>query len=840
MEKIRLFWILVVFSCLPTHAERVNVEKAEKVAKSYAHITPRLAAYKNIHLSHTVSGQVKRNYSGLRSSSQEQEPLYYVFTLNDNGGFIIVSGDDVAKPVLGYSDEGTFDESNPNLAYWMETLVQEIAGAIEQNIPQDEQTKATWEALESETVVPLKSSGDYIEPLVQTRWNQNAPYNLLCPEQRYTGCVATTMAQIMKYHEYPTTRTVTIPGYTTRTDIIVVPAITGTTYYGWSNMLNTYTSSATDESKNAVATLMYHCGVSVEMNYKSSSSGAYSYDVVPALKTYFHYDAGMDYHDRDYYSYTEWINLLKTELKANRPVYYAGDSNSSGHAFVCDGYDSNNLFHFNWGWGGSSDGYFEVSALNPKSIGIGGGSGGYNLSQEIITGIQPDRGGNEQIRLGLSSVSTSKTSLTGLNQTFNVTAQHLSNIGIISIPSVYLGVLLCNMDDSYRDHRTSIQSIGLNPRYFYSSRTLISNYSLPSGLPVGTYKLYPAYSVSSGIPDIVPGKNGKKYILVEVNTGGNVTLSSAADLPELSLTSLKPVGNLYEKTTGYFEAEITNSGTADYHSNLSIRLGNDTVATEPVAIPAGLTKTIGFSGTLTLSPGNYSLSVWYDSTNTSEGTPSTQLGDAVSSVEVKAIPPGTPSLSLLSASFRNGNNAVPQNAPNLTIEISNADGLFNERITVYIYNTSGGTNIGSFGTTNVMIEKGETKSILFNNPIDYLTVGTRYMARVNHYNGGWKRTGDLIYFTVAPPITENTAIPVVEDKSTPDLNLYPNPFTDEVQLKGAKGCTLRIFSLSGALIHVQEVMTSDETIHPEHLQAGVYLFRLDKDGKTNTIWGVKK
>jgi hypothetical protein len=743
------------------------------------------------------------------------------------------------------------------------------------------------------------------------------------------------MAQIMKYHEHPTTRTVAIPGYTTETYTISIPNITGTTNYDWSNMSNTYTTSGTSVTTNAVATLMYHCGISVKMDYKLSANGgssAYSFDVASALISYFGYDAGIAYCNRNYYSYTEWIDLLKTEIRANRPVYYSGHGSGGGHAFVCDGYDTDNLFHFNWGWSGSSDGYFEISALNPSSLGIGGGAGGYNQSQAIITGIQPATGnGNPAIMLGLSTVSANTS-----GNLISMTAENLANIGIVTITNVYLGVLLCNQDNSYRSHQTSEQNIKLDPRYYYPTRSLIKNYSLPSGLPAGTYKLYPAYSASSGIPTIIPGKNGNRYITVIVNANGSFTLSNASVIPELSLVSLKPVGNLYQDATGSFEAEITNSGTADYNSNMSLRLGTQTVATEPVVIPAGTTKTVGFSGTVSLSSGNYSLSVLYDPNNLPESTPSTQLGNAVSSVEVRPTP-GTPKLSLVSASFQNGNNAVPQNAPNLTVTIKNEDGLFNERICVFIFPASGGNSIGSFGATHVMIEKGETKSILFNNPIDFLEAGTRYRARVDYYDGRWIPLENSSTFTVAAPIlpssdaslkslvvkdaqtqtplslspdftpsttsytavaspetsmisiigeathamatftnienqtldtggdifeievtaedgttkktytievtitkaTENTRL-VVKDEST-DMPLYPNPFTDEFHLKGVEGYTLRIFNLDGILIHIQEVMNSDETIRSKHLKAGVYLFRLDnKNGKAKTIQGIKK
>jgi 3D (Asp-Asp-Asp) domain-containing protein len=749
---------------LPAKAERVNIEKAEKIARSYARTTPRLTARRDFRHSRTVSKPLRRNSPAPQSAApraaQQEEPLYYVFTMNGNGGFIIVSGDDVAKPVLGYSDEGTFDENNPNLVYWMETLAQEIAGAIEKDIPQAAETKAVWDALNSDYSISPQASGDYVNPLVKTKWNQNAPYNNLCPiisgTYTVTGCVATAMAQIMKYHGRPTIRNVTIPGYKTRTKGITRPAIPGPTTYGWDNMSNTYTTSSAGVPASEVATLMYHCGVSVEMDYKVSAeggSGAYSADVVQALKAYFDYDAGIAFHRRNYYTYAEWINLLKAEIKANRPVYYAGYGDG-GHAFVCDGYDADDLFHFNWGWGGSSDGYFEISALNPGSIGIGGGSGGYNEGQEIITGVQPNRGGSggqPAIQLGLATFSASKSSLNSLTASFNVTAGTLTNTGASTVTEAYLGVLLCNQDNSCRSYQTAKKTLELCPRYYYPSYTLWSDYSLPAGLPAGTYKLYPACSASSGTPSIIPGENGNRYITVGVGNDGKVTLTGDAEKPALSLNSLKPAGTLYRNKTGSFEAGITNSGTADYNSRLSIRLGAQTVAADPVVIPAGTTKTVGFSGAITLAAGIYSLSVWYDPNNVPESTPSTQLGDAVSPIEVKATPTEGHKLSLAATSFRNGSGAVPQNEPALTVQVKNTGGLFDNVIGVFVFPVTGGYSIGSFGQTNAWIEKNETKSLLFNNPVDFLEAGVQYMARVYYYDAEWKPLGEVFNFTVAPP-----------------------------------------------------------------------------------------
>jgi hypothetical protein len=784
MKKIKLLAVLLCYmlSFLSVEARRVDVERAEKIARSYAvNSTSQLRTQRDFRLSKTVKKRIARRQTEQSVTSQQpqqqdvpdesDEPLFFVFAANGDKGFIIISGDDVAKPVLGYSDDGIYDENNPNLAYWMETLSQEMSFAIENSFPQDEQIKVKWDALERGQ--PVGASGDYVDPLVKTKWDQDSPYNDLCPnisgERTVTGCVATAMAQIMKYHEHPTTRTVTVPGYTTDSERIKISAITGSTAYDWNSMTDTYSSSSTAAENKAVATLMYQCGVSMKMDYNTSNNGGsntYSEDVPEALITYFGYDAGIAYHQRAYnYSYKEWLDLLKTEIKANRPVLYSGSSDDYGHAFVCDGYDINDMFHFNWGWGGSSDGYFEISALNPNSVGIGGGSGGYNQNQSIITGIQPDNGGQPvSIKLGLSAFKASKTSLSRVSESFNVRAENLGNTGIGTIGYVYLGVLLYREDGSYYGHKTARQNLPLPPGYFFTeTKTLLSDYSLPSGLPVGTYKLYPAYSLSSeGIPDIIPGENGNRYIIVVVANNGSVTLSGGVETPNLSLVSLKTVGNLYQNTTGFFEVEIINIDTIDYKSKLSIRTGNQTM-TEPVVIPAKTTKTIGFSGKITLSPGAYQLSVLYDPDNT--GTPDVQLGNAVS-VEVKAKP-ATPNISLASTpSFLNGNSAVPRNAPNLTVSIKNTGGIYQGNVSVDIYQYNTSNCLGSFGSVFVSIDKGETENILYNHPMD-LTSGQQYDAYVYVSDVGY--IYPKLSFTLAGPVYSSDATLknlVVKDANT--------------------------------------------------------------------------
>ena len=301
----------------------------------------------------------------------------YVF--NFNGGFVVVAADDCSSPILGYSDCGNFDyETAPDgLRYMLGELSNDIAMRVELNKPASSDVVCRWKNLEAYGVMHPEKGQVVVGPLVQQKWNQDSPYNMYVPSGCPTGCVATAMAQIMKYWEWPVTGTgehsYICPGYGEQY------ANFGATTYDWANMINSYNSGATPEQKVAVATLMYHCGVSVNMTYEPSGSGAYSPDVPIAISTYFSYSEHATHLGRSV-SYNDWIALLKTYIDQHIPLYYSGQSSEGGHAFICDGYDVDDLFYFNWGWGGASNAFIQID----------GEDFDYTGSQAIVYDFIPD------------------------------------------------------------------------------------------------------------------------------------------------------------------------------------------------------------------------------------------------------------------------------------------------------------------------------------------------------------------------------------------------------------------------------------------------------------------
>ena len=321
-------------------------------------------------------------YTGMRGGGNLN--TLYVFN-HEGGGFLVVSADDAAAPLLGYSDSGRFDADAvpPAMQYWFDCYGAEIE-------------QAAAGAIEKTTAYTAAEARADIEPLIHTKWHQIAPYNDLCPiidgEHCLTGCSATVMAQIMKYHNYPLHGTGS-HSYTPKNIKKTLSADFGATTYNWEAMLDEYDADSPDESKEAVATLMYHAGIAANTEYSGSGSYANSWLTMEAFIEYFNYDKGIMYLVRDFYPLSEWKDIVYDQLRNRRPVLYGGVSEDyEGHAFVCDGYqyrDGEDYFHINWGWGGMNDGYFLLTALDPDSQGTGGSTGGYNFSQSIVTGIQP-------------------------------------------------------------------------------------------------------------------------------------------------------------------------------------------------------------------------------------------------------------------------------------------------------------------------------------------------------------------------------------------------------------------------------------------------------------------
>lgn len=353
--------------------------------------------------------------------ASEADRPYYVFNQGDNQGFTIVSADDVLPEIVGYADTGAFDDGNmpEGLAAFMDAY-RKTATAILAG------EQGATDNLRELTAMRSARKATAVSPLLGSMaWNQSEPYNNLCPlyngtDRAVTGCVATAMAQVMEYYKYPATLQATIPSYTYKYNgnTITTEAIAKGEAYDWDNMLPRYLNGAyTEAQANAVAKLMYHCGAAVKMQY-GPSSGAHLEPEV--LATYFGYDADlMQLVYRKAVTLDKWTELLDNELEAGRPILYAGSSSSGGHQFVCDGRDENGLYHINWGWSGSDNGYFDINILNPGYDASFPAPDGYTWDADIIIGIAPDNGKADKpfVESPSSHVSQNSYSISWTKQT---------------------------------------------------------------------------------------------------------------------------------------------------------------------------------------------------------------------------------------------------------------------------------------------------------------------------------------------------------------------------------------------------------------------------------------
>ena len=314
------------------------------------------------------------------------QPNLYIFNV-EGGGFVIVSASKNVKPVLAYSVEHSYEGEIPEPAwYFINNYSKNIDYCEEHGILMNKDVENEWNLLENNEL-PAAKNVKTVNPLIQTLWNQDYPYNYYAPETGggwwgggpgghcYAGCVACAMSQIMKYWDHP------VQGHGSHSYVHSTygeqSANFGATTYNWSIMPVSLGSQANDAAK-AVALLMYHCGVSVDMNFGASGSGAYSKDVETAMRQYFGY-CGASYRERSKFTEEEWIALLKNDLDKSQPVYFSGTSESGGgHAIVCDGYDSNDYFHFNLGWSGSGNDYYSINDV-----------AGYHNSEAAVVNIIP-------------------------------------------------------------------------------------------------------------------------------------------------------------------------------------------------------------------------------------------------------------------------------------------------------------------------------------------------------------------------------------------------------------------------------------------------------------------
>ncbi|MCD8387346.1 MAG: C10 family peptidase [Bacteroidales bacterium] len=551
MKKTTIFFSLLALGSMAMQAAVLTPEQALERAMGPSAATVRALS------------QAKQQPQLLFTASCDEQAAAYVFGNGDNG-YVVLSADDAALPVLGFSDSGTFDPAQmPDaMRYWLDMYATEIAYARANGYAAASASRANdWAA---------------ISPLCSTLWDQGEPYNDLCPSSNgvhaYTGCVATAMAQMMKYHQYPSVGTGTL----TNTSLSQTTIVNLADYpFQWDQMLNSYGRNATEAQKNAVAELMLCCGMSVDMNYGLDSSGTTTNVMPTALINNFNYDKNCHLMTRDYYTATEWETAVYNEIKNVGPVVYAGvTANSEGHCFIADGY-KDGYFHFNWGWGGVSDGYYLLTALDPINQGFGGAtqaSDGFNYSQRIVINAKaPVEGSDYYYEMYAPyGFSISKVQL-GFGMPLTLSGGFYNGSTVPVSGTLGIWAVDSNGNKQYIQGRT-IEDLPLNSGF--SSYDVM----LPWDMADGTYTISPAWCSKDLVYNdiLMPITGITSYTMVVKDKLATFTANTKS--PAITITNVAQVTNpWYSNMSGEISMTLNNNSDGEYLNEIMgvLYLGED-------------------------------------------------------------------------------------------------------------------------------------------------------------------------------------------------------------------------------------------------------------------------
>lgn len=490
--KRRLLLLFVLFStAFWAMAERIDVATARRIAENVAASnTGGLRSASKLSLIYAAApGQAK---NALRSSGAvEGTADYFVFNIGANKGFVIVAGDDRAYPVLGQSDEGTFEPDNlpENLRAMLAYYQNQISWAEKNDVIPSADVQAEWGRYLAGS---LRSSGK--EVLYETaHWSQGDPYNRKTPiingRHAVTGCVATAWAIAMKYNEWPVAA-----NSETRVNSYWQQSVEYPQQYDWDNMLMEYNRGQyTDDQADAIATLMWNIGANIQMQYALGGSGAYSNLAAEKAVTVFEYSKKCRYLDKKDYRWSEWKSILRKELDEGRIVIYDGSSSSGGHAFVCDGYKEGEAFHINWGWG-NSHGYYLLTALDPDGL-----DDPYDNDINMTIGIAKlEEGETEVCELKYRSLSTSPNPTVGT--VFNVNPR-IYNIGNVSFGG-WVNMAVIQQNGIIGTHISTKKQLSALEQRYYIDYTF--ECQLNSSLSEGE-KIMPIYSTNGSDWQIMYG-----------------------------------------------------------------------------------------------------------------------------------------------------------------------------------------------------------------------------------------------------------------------------------------------------------------------------------------------
>lgn len=812
------FYLLLALACCgfgSMQAEQISEAQAIALARQFTGNTAK---------TQSLGGQAQQlRVAYTEVSKKTNSNLLYVVDNGNNAGYVVIAGDDiVGTPVLGYSENGSFNynEMPENLQWWLSEYGRQIEYAIENGISTSASSAPTFDT--------------EVEPLIKTKWDQSEPYNNMCPEipgyggeRAATGCAATALAQLMYYHKYPEHGTGSNRYYWGST---LLSANFEDTYYKWDLMELTYDSSSSQESQDAVAELMYHCGIAQNMEY-GWSSGALTYKPAEALIKYFGYSKSVQYINRDYRQYDEWVTIIKNEIDNERPVLYAGQSSDGGHAFIIDGYNTSGYFHVNWGWSGLSDGYFILAGLNPYEQGTGGGSdSGFNYSQgAVINAKAPEDDDTVTFEITCDNLEdNTKTATKGSNSSIYMGICYNSGINDADI---YLGAVIKDMNGEVVSQTFSSRRSRV-PMWYGLQPTI--EFEIPANIADGTYKVYPAYRKYSddGIEYIHIWHTKSQYVEMVVE-GDNVTMQNAPirTQTDIHVDNISLLTSFEEGMPATIKASITNNGTETFSQELGFGLADiDTkelvwsnyayASYSVVAVPAGetvtveLTQTVNFDGA-----GQYYLGLVTSDNILLNDMLAITIGNA--DVEIS----GTPS-------FIPSNENVAPEEMHLQVTLKNDEDLdFTRTVNAYIYPGNGGSKIKLFDSQQVSIASGTSATVDFYGSFTEGTPGSKYMVMIEY---GSRR--------LMPPCTFTLGTSGVETINIDKTGIYPNPADDVINVTAAEAIdNVTLFNIAGATVgSYNGDGSSIMQINVDNLPAGNYFVRISTGNDSSTLKFIKK
>ena len=704
-------------------------------------------------MSVSASGpSVKRSISASGQSGKaglvvaDSSAIY--LAVNTAPGYVLVGADDRLPEVLGYSDNGAFEPDHiaPALRFWLNSYEEELSNM----------------SSSSRTTSASRKSLSPVEPLLTTKWNQGDPYNTFAPNYNdnggrcVTGCVATAMAQIMAFHRHPAIGTGSHSYLWVCTDPVgksaTLSANFGQTAYRWDKMLDNYKSGYTNEQMEAVATLMYHCGVSIDMGY-GRSSGAYTDKVPKALNAYFGYDPNYQRIQKVMYPSDSLNAIMAAELQQSRPVLISGHNDEGGHAFVCDGCDRKGYFHINWGWGGSNDGYYLLTALNPGAKqGIGGTTQGYNKSTVFFIGLQPaNEAAPKAIPQMAGQTFTVSNESFARSASFSASVDRLENFGLTNFSGSY-GVALYDEDETRLVAVLKQQDdYSLAAGYHRTTLATLSNIKIPSTVPAGTYHLCFVYkNADYGWMRMLMTADDYFRTLELTSTNvtfypndaaAEITLAAPIAFPEGTNPDSVPKTGIplyfsVKNTGGTFRGEISARIYKGAFSKGEYELMDEVVIRRNQTLNSALQET--FEATLLLNTEYKMRLCWRADAN--DSWHNFEPAD-YAVLPFKLYDPEY-HLSLTDTIRFDDNDSVPRTHANLYYSIKNTGALFHGELQVSFY--EGYFSRGKSEIRSITVGTGETLSDAFSGPLEQ-TAGTyNVILRYREPEGDWMEFTDII------------------------------------------------------------------------------------------------